>query len=181
MLNRGTVLSIVLLLAGAAAANAQPVTTAPHSGFWLSGGIGVGTSDTDVGDDAGPAGYLRLGGTLSEHFLLGGEVIGFGRDAGSADISQGNATAVLLYYPSSPGGLFAKAGVGFASVSVSQSVGGGIFTADDQGFGLTLGGGFDLRLGRNLFLTPNVDVLLQSFDDFADASVFLFTLGIGFH
>jgi len=100
---------------------------------------------------------------------------------GDVDISLGNATVDILYYPSSRGGWFVKAGGGWASAVVSADVGAGTFTSDEQGFGLTVGGGYDLRLGRNLFLTPNLDVLVQSFDDFADSNVFLLTVGVGFH
>ena len=155
--------------------------TAPHSGFWLGGGLGVGLTDEAAGDDAGPAGYLRMGGTPSDRVLLGGEVIGLSRDVGDATVSQANTTFSVLYYPSSPGGLFAKAGVGFASAVVSTDVAGGTFTSDESGFGLTFGAGYDVRIGRNLYLTPNLDVLVQTFDEFADSNLFLFTLGIGFH
>ena len=87
----------------------------------------------------------------------------------------------MLYYPASPGGFFAKGGIGFAYATVSEDVGPGTFTADEQGFGLTFGAGWDFRIGGNLWLTPNVDVLVQSFDEFADSNLFLFSLGIGFH
>lgn len=184
-MNRILALMVAFLLVGSSTGLAQhrrPARTAPHSGFWLNGGLGAGVTDEEApGDDVGPAFYLRMGGTPSDKVSLGGEVIGFTRKIGDTDVSLGNATFSVLYYPSSPGGFFAKAGAGFASVVVSTDVGSGTFSADDQGFGLTFGAGWDLRLGRNLFLTPNVDVLVQSFDEFADTNSFLFTLGIGFH
>ncbi|MFW6088983.1 MAG: outer membrane beta-barrel protein [Gemmatimonadota bacterium] len=172
-------LAATLLLVTGSSLAAQD--TAPHSGFWLSGGLGGGTTDTDSDDDSGPAAYLRMGGTPSERLLLGGEIIGLSRDVGSSTVSQANATFSLLYHPSSPGGFFAKAGAGFASAVVSTDVGGGTFETDESGFGLTFGAGYDVRLGRNLFLTPNFDILVQSFDEFADSNLFLLTVGIGFH
>ncbi|MFW6083778.1 MAG: hypothetical protein ACODAA_01025 [Gemmatimonadota bacterium] len=182
MINRTLAVATLFLLGGFVPLAAQQSADAVHSGFWLTGGLGVGVTDEgSSGDDAGPAFYLRMGGTPSERVLLGGEAIGFTRDVGGADVTLGNATFSVLYYPASPGGMFVKAGAGFASATVSTDVAGGTFTSDDQGFGLTFGGGYDVRIGENLYLTPNVDVMIQSFDEFADANSFLFTLGIGFH
>jgi hypothetical protein len=113
--------------------------------------------------------------------LLGGEVIGLGYDRNDAWISFGNATFDVLYYFQPAGGFFAKGGVGFASVTVSEDVGGGTFTTDDQGLGLTLGAGYDIRIGGNLYLTPNIDLLYQRFDEDRDNTVWLLTLGIGMH
>jgi hypothetical protein len=161
--------------------------TAPHAGFWLGGGIGAGFTDqgSEDTDDGGFAAYLRMGGTLSDRLLLGGELIGVTRSAdvgiGDANVHQGNATLSLLYYPASPGGFFAKAGAGFASASVVLQEENLTVTNDESGFGLTFGVGYDLRLGNNLWLTPNFDVLVQSFDEFADSNLFLLTVGIGFH
>lgn len=180
MIKRTIAFAATLLLMSSSGLAAQE--TAPHSGFWLSGGLGGGITDGDsAGDDGGPAAYLRLGGTTSDRVLLGGEIIGLSRDVGDATVSQGNSTFSVLYYPASPGGFFAKAGVGFASAVVSTDVGGGTFTSDESGLGLTFGAGYDVRIGGNLYLTPNLDILVQSFDEFADSNLFLFTLGIGFH
>ncbi|MGD8495238.1 MAG: hypothetical protein PVF05_03550 [Gemmatimonadales bacterium] len=151
---------------------------AGHSGVWLSGGLGGGTTSDDEG---GAAGYFRLGGTTSRNVLLGGEVIGLSYDEGDAQVSFGNATFDVLYYPAPAGGFFAKGGIGFASVTVSQDIAGGTFTSDDQGLGLTLGVGYDIRIGSNLYLTPNVDLLHQRFDEDREATIWLFTLGIGMH
>ena len=164
---------------------AQGNDTAPHSGFWLNGGLGAGFTDTGTLDDetdSGPAAYLRMGGTPSDKLSLGGEFIGVARDVDGVDVSQGNATLTALYYPTSPGGLFVKAGLGFANFTVSAELpGGATITDDESGFGLTFGAGYDVRLGRNFFLTPNLDILVQSFEEFADSNVLLLTLGLGFH
>lgn len=178
----------VCLLVSASTLNAQDAKpTAPHAGFWLGGGVGAGFTDEGSDDinDGGFAAYLRMGGTLSDRLLLGGELIGVTREAdadiGDASVHQGNATLSLLYYPSSPGGFFAKAGAGFASASVIVQEGNLTITNDESGFGLTFGVGYDLRLGSNLYLTPNFDVLVQSFDEFGDSNLFLLTVGVGFH
>jgi hypothetical protein len=180
MIKRTTAFAATLLLVSGSSLAAQDA--ASHSGFWLGGGLGVGLTDEDsAGDDAGPAAYLRMGGTPSDRVLLGGEVIGLSRDVGDATVSQANTTFSVLYYPASPGGFFAKGGIGFASAIVSTDVAGGTFTSDESGFGLTFGAGYDVRIGGNLYLTPNLDILVQTFDDFADSNLFLFSLGIGFH
>lgn len=180
MLKPTIALAVTFLLASGSGLAAQDA--APHSGFWLSGGLGVGfTDENSAGDDAGPAIYLRMGGTPSDRVLLGGEVVGLSRDVGDATVSQANTTFSVLYYPASPGGFFAKGGVGVASAVVSTDLAGGTFTSDESGFGLTFGAGYDVRIGGNLYLTPNLDVLVQSFNDFADSNLFLFSLGIGFH
>lgn len=178
----------MLLLVSASTVTAQDAKlTKPHGGFWLGGGIGGGFTDqgSDDIDDGGFAAYLRMGGTLSDRLLLGGELIGLTRDAGAgvddANVHQGNATLSLLYHPASPGGFFAKAGAGFASTSVVLREGSLTVTNEESGFGLTFGVGYDLRLGSNLYLTPNFDVLVQSFDEFGDSNLFLLTVGIGFH
>lgn len=181
MIHRIAALVALFLLASFVPLPAQQSAGA-HSGFWLSGGLGVGVTDEEsIGDDAGPAFYLRMGGTPSDRILLGGEVVGFTRDVGGADVTLGNATFSVFYYPAAPGGLYVKAGAGFASATVSTELAGGTFTSDDEGFGLTFGSGYDIKIGDNLYLTPNLDVMVQSFDEFADANSFLFTLGIGFH
>lgn len=145
-----------------------------HRGFWLSGGLGGGWME----GDGGAAVYIRLGGTPSNRLLLGGEVLVWTPDPDAEDVGQANVTATALWYPiyqstGSPGhDWFVKAGVGFA-------------TADNgfrkrDGFGVTLGSGYDFRLGNNLYLTPNLDVLIQFLEQDTDVGV-LITLGLGFH
>lgn len=173
-------LCLITLLASSATLSAQDGGRAPaeHVGLWLSGGLGGGTTSED---DDGPAGYFRIGGSVSEHVLLGGEVAGMTYDVNGTNVSFANATFTALFDPALPGGFFAKAGVGFASVMTSLDIGGGTFTTDDEGFGVTLGVGYDIRIGGNLYLTPNFDLLLQTFGDDRDASLVLFTLGLGMY
>ncbi len=186
---RAAFLCAAVLFGSAAFLSAQDSdrTPAAHQGVWLSGGLGGGTTDNDEGgftsdeDDGGPAGYFRMGGSVTPHILLGGEVIGMTVDRNGSDISFANATFTLVYDPALPGGFFAKGGIGFASVMTSTEFGGGTFTTDDEGFGVTLGVGYDIRIGGNLYLTPNVDLLLQTYSDDRNASMVLFTLGLGMY
>lgn len=132
-----------------------------RQGFWISFGFGGGW-DLDR-EEAGGAGYIRLGGTVDQRLLVGGEVLGVFREESGADVSVGNVTFSVLYYPS--GGFFVKGGLGFASREVSVSQGDVTVSTSSEGFGLTLGGGYDIRLARNFFLTPGVDVMLQTIED----------------
>ena len=118
-----------LLLMAAAPADAQ--RTADHSGFWISFGFGGGTA---FGDDAwdgdtkfGGAGFLRMGGSPSQQLLIGGELIGWGADQGSAEweIRVDDVTATVR--------------------------------DDQGGIGLGAGLGMDVQLARNFFLTPALD------------------------
>ena len=58
----------VLMTAGAAQAQT-------HEGFWVGFGFGAGSLGIDggTGRDTGVMGYLKLGGTINERFLLGME------------------------------------------------------------------------------------------------------------
>jgi hypothetical protein len=157
-----------------------------HDGFWVAFGVGAGTNLTEGYSDArlGGAGYVRLGGTVSPRLLIGGEAMGWVRERGGTTLSQGNATATLLLYPVRRG-VYLKGGLGFASWSAQTTSGPTTTTTTEGGFGATLGGGYDVQIGNNLFLTPNVDFLIQ----IVDSEIFtattgylvLFTLGLTWH
>lgn len=176
----GTAACALLLVPAAPAAAQSSGTTRSHAGFWLSGGLGGGLND---GGDGGGAAYVRMGGTLSQHVVIGGEAIGWNRDAGGINVSRGNAMFDVLLYPSTSAGGFLKAGIGFASVESSTDLVDVSLVADNEGAGAVLGAGWDLQLGDgNLYLTPNFDILLQGFDSLDRVNaLYLFTLGIGFH
>ena len=73
--------ALALLLIAAfnapAAAQGNPQT---REGFWISFGVGFGSLGCDDCDErqGGTNGYLRMGGTLSQKLLIGGEVSGAG-------------------------------------------------------------------------------------------------------
>lgn len=158
----------------------------PHQGFWIGFGLGGGinTADGFEGGRAGAAGYLRMGGTVSPKVLLGGEAIGWGRTIDEVTIGAGNTSFIVQFYPGSNGGVFLKGGLGIATIRVSTDILGVDVQATETGFGTTLGLGYDARVGRSLFLTPNVDVIWQTYDiggASADQAIVLFTLGLTWH
>jgi hypothetical protein len=147
-----------------------------HRGFWLSFGGGGGWEDTDFTfgtEGRGAAAYVRMGGTVRPQVLFGGEaLVWFNENGAGPDLTRVNVTASTLLYPSIRGGWFLKGGFGVAVYEV-----GGF---DRQGIGPTIGTGFDLQLGRNFYVTPNVDYMVQFFDDDTVGSL-LFTVGVTWH
>lgn len=148
-----------------------------HEGLWISFGAGGGWEDYNVNaGDVGRGGavYIRLGGTPSPRLLFGGEVlVWFNENRFGNEISRTNVMAVAQFYPSGRGGLFLKGGFGFSSYDI-----GGVSL--DEGIGTTVGMGVDFRLGRNFYVTPNVDYMVQFFDRDTVGSV-LVTLGVTWH
>jgi hypothetical protein len=110
---------------------------------------------------------VRLGGTLNQRLLLGGEITVWN---GGGSIYRGNTAFTALFYPSNEGGVFVRGLVGFANRSVKYTV----ITDDFQfltleesksGLGFGVGLGYDVRLARNFFLTPGVDAGVQYLAD----------------
>jgi hypothetical protein len=176
----------VLLLAvlGVQTAKAQNRRT----GFWISGGLGAGVNSSKSLDGerlGGGAGYLRLGGTLADgKLLLGGEFNGWVRSRNSIGHMRTNTTFTAIVYPSPVGGFFLKGGVGVSVIRVSTDVLGVAVSGTEEGFGGTLGLGYDIPVGASVSLTPNLDMLFQSFDGGAGNetnTILLLTIGITGH
>ena len=83
------------------------------------------------------------------------------------------------------GKTFSKGAIGVASDEVSMQI--GDFTTiieKKTGVGSTWGLGYDIRLGRNPYLTPNFDVLLRTIEQNGVTStniIMLITLGLTWH
>ena len=135
-----------------------------REGFWISFGFGVGSLGCeDCGDDEREVGTnfnLRLGGTMSQRLLIGGELNGWTKTEGDATLTVSNIGPVLLFYPNPNGGLFLKGGIGMANTSLEL----GSLTIDESGVGITIGLGYDARVGRRFALTPYFDILGSSYD-----------------
>ena len=165
----------------------------PHRGFWIGFGFGGGinlSKGLDGEQLGGGGGYLRLGGTPSQKVLLGFESIGWVREVDGATLGRGNASFAVMFYPSEKGGAFLKGGVGTATVARATTSGNSTTATSQGGFGLTVGAGWDVRLGRNIYLTPNLDFLFQWFESKTDLvlgqipgtnTILLFTLGLTWH
>lgn len=187
---RGPVMAAGLAAAALlVAAPAEAQREVRHQGFWIGAGLGGGWNTTkNVGatDEAQPGGavYVRLGGTPSEKFLLGGEVAAWAREQDNETFTRGNVTATLLFYPSRNGGFFVKGGIGFASMDRTTTSGTVTTIESFEGAGSTLGIGYDVRVGRNFYITPNVDFLAQriTINSVAEENTLvLFTVGATWH
>lgn len=166
---------------GIAPARAQTTDEGPrHQGFWIGFGLGAGFNLDAPDSKEGAAGYLRMGGTINQQLLIGGEANGWAREVDEATVSRGNATATVYFYPSLRGGAFLKTGLGFASARIEATSGNQTVTISDEGFGATFGAGYDFKVGRNFYITPNLDYLVQVISDETD-SILLLTIGVGWH
>jgi hypothetical protein len=145
-------ISAALLVIGSTAVQAQRPQT--RQGFWIGFGLGwgslgvsCGTPDCRTGRTGAASGYLKLGGTLSPHFLLGGETNGWTKEEERTTVTAANASLAAYYYPQPAGGLFLKGGAGIATF---KEEGGDAAS----GVGLVVGLGYDFRVGPNVSITP---------------------------
>lgn len=175
---------MVLCLGALPALGSAQSPAQPHKGFWIGFGLGGGVNLSKGLDNerlASGSLYVRLGGAVNQHLLLGFEAIGWARERESVVLSRGNATFTALAYPCRCGGVFVKGGIGSAGIARDELTGGEHHTAYKAGFGSTLGVGVDLKIGRNLYLTPNLDWLYQNLAEAPTNHLFLFTLGLTWH
>ena len=160
-----------------------------RKGFWIGFGLGGGSAGLDCSTCSderigGGSGYLRLGGTLSRHFLLGFETNGWLHSEGGVDESIAFASAVLLWYPSAKGALYVKFGLGGMAYGADDGVDELTATAPSA----SLGVGYEVRIGRNVSLVPYINSLASSAVDVEingvaipteDFSMNLFQFGLG--
>lgn len=150
-----------------------PVLWAQHpqvrQGFWIGFGLGYGPFDASctgcgsITSKSDFTGHLRLGGTFRPNVLLGGDIVAWTKSANGFDELGGNTTATVYYYPMVRSGLFLKGGVGVALYDLSPTNSGS--GAEGTGVGFTIGAGYDLRVGRNISLTPVGNFLFGSVGD----------------
>jgi hypothetical protein len=177
---------IALLLC---ASNLEAQQRQEHIFFWLSlgAGAGVNVSDELEGERSlGGAGYLRVGGAITQRVLIGVEFLAWARRHEAEAVvdpftmQRSNASILLMFYPSDMGGLFLKAGASGAWIDIEESG----TKVREQGTGARAGIGYDIRLGH-LYLTPNLDWMFQTFEAAPGANttnhMALATLGITWH
>ena len=149
-----------------------------REGFWIGFGFGSGSLGIDDGTDrdTGVVGYLKLGGTISERFLLGVEGNVWLKDASGVAVTRTNLSAVAYFYPSATSGFFLKGGLGSSRFLVEVS---GINTSETGG-GAVLGLGFDARVGDNWSITPVLNFNYGAFDG-GNSNIVELAVGVSWH
>ncbi len=119
-----------------------------REGVWFSVGFGFGSLGCEncIGRDSGLSGGLAVGGTLNQHVLLGVGTTGFARSVDGDLLSVGTLDGRVRVYPSRRSGFFLNGGVGLGSLSYLGE--------SEFGLGVMLGLGWDIRVGRNVSVTP---------------------------
>jgi len=151
-----TLVAVAVLPTGTALAATQE-----REGFWIGFGFGYGSARVSCDDcvangrEGGLAGFLKVGGTLNRKVLLGTEVSFWTKTQAVDTLNFGNATFTVTFYPWTSSGFFVKGGAGLSLVNTDVVEGGDLITLDlGDGFGAIAGVGYDLRIRRNLSITP---------------------------
>jgi hypothetical protein len=174
-----------LARAFAALAIAAPLLAGPacaqrrhRSGLWAEVASGQGfvrvvcAGCEEISTAAGPGGFLRVGGTITQRAFIGLETFGFtdesfGFDPGdtSGVAATGTLAVVLLWFPWRSG-VFFKGGVGAAGGDFIVSSGPSqADTAAGWGAVMTLGVGFDLPISRKFAITANAAAFITAMGD----------------
>ena len=170
-------LCLLVTMGGSALAAQRPMR--PHrAGLWGELGFGAGhvrvtcATCTSVVPADGPTSYVRIGGAVSDHVVIGFEAFSlldkafnFSLDVKESTAETATAAVIILWYPGRTG-LFFKGGVGAA---------GGLYTiprnatqsdtSSGAGMGLTFGAGWDWSFSRKFALTANVSTFVVAVGD----------------
>ncbi len=123
-----------------------------RGGFWFSGGLGVGSLGCEDCGERQTSGVidLALGGTLGDRLLLGAAVSGWSKEENGATLTVTTLEARVRFYPIAEKGFYMTGGLGLGTIRAEFA------RLDDSqnGLGLTLGLGWDIRVGRNVSITP---------------------------
>lgn len=130
---------------------------------WAIRSLGAGSADISCsscvsGPEGGGSGYLNAGWRLNPQTRIGAEFDLWTRvekDATGAQsrINFSDFVGTVTYYPSPRRNFFVKLGGGAAFTDVVGDANGVTVRADlGTGFGMIVGGGYDLRIGRRVSL-----------------------------
>jgi hypothetical protein len=177
----------MLLLVGCASVPSSAQGTRYH-GYWgslgLGGGLRLVSQDGATQSTGGGAMLLRMGGKISDRFLVGGEVGGWGSQDEDIWVGRFNWTATGVLFPSHTLGMFVKGGVGGATVrAVNYTSGTADGSVNKIGFGTSVGIGYDIGFGKSASLTPGFDFMYQWVDDpdARNGALLLLTIGVTWH
>jgi hypothetical protein len=192
----GVLVAATLLVAAPRAWAGHPQE---RHGFWIGFGGGYGSASASAdcdecgGDDRESSftGFFKLGGTLSPNVLLGVESNVWVKDESGATLTLGSVTGTITVYPSATGGFFLKGGFGASFVETSAEFDAFDVSLNKTGWGVLAGIGYDIRVGRDISLTPCInytygkpgDLVFEGEDILPGwkQNVVSFELGITFH
>lgn len=131
--------------------------------MWYQFGLGTGSMGCEGCRirKTGGAGMLAIGKTFTPRFQLGGIVDMGMMETDGLEISLGTIAALARFYPMAKGGFFLQSGIGVASLQVSGSAGSG----SDDGTAFLGGIGYDIRIRKNMSITPYLSHIASSFKD----------------
>ena len=173
---RATGLSALLTVVLASTSFAQQAQT--RDGFWIGAGLGYGSMGMscegcgDVDRVGAPSGYLKLGTTLRQNVLLGVETNAWTKSELGVRLTMANISGAVYWYPMATNGLFVKGGAGYSALDAG---GGGT-----NGFGVLGGVGYDVRMNKNLSITPVANWFRGGFDG-GSANVLQIGVGVTSH
>lgn len=136
-----------------------------RAGFWISGGIGLGSlgcEDCDEREGGGSV-AIALGGTINPNFQLGGSINAWSKTENSSTLTVATITGVAKYYPASD--FYIQGGIGVGTVDISFEEGGFSASVSNNGFGALIGFGYDIGVSSALNITPFVNVFATSSDE----------------
>ena len=172
----GLVAGVILSMLIATPASAQYAQT--REGFFFGVGMGYGSLGVGcdgcqgAGREGGLSGFLKVGGTVSPHVLLGAETNGWYKSISGYSLSMANLDGVVYYYPSLTAGVFVKGGLGYSVLSSDGE--------DESGLGWTFGAGYDFRIGKNTSITPVVNFFRGELSG-GNVNTFQLAVGVTLH
>ena len=165
-------------------------------GFWLNLSLAAGGENYrfDVpgtwqpDDQIEPSFWIAAGGTVNPYLRLGGELnswIYYHNDPATGYRITDYLVGGLLtgqVVPARRLGFFLKGGIGISRSG--ESISGGGYGIHEDGFAYLGGVGYEVRLGRNIFLTPAANIMFhRSSGDRGDPNGALhervWTVGVG--
>ncbi len=165
----------LMMVMSAVPALAQgPAAVPERHGFWVNFGMGYGSLGCDNcdGREGGLSGNLSLGGTVNDHLLLGVGTTGWVKETLGERLTAGTFDFRVRVYPVRTSGFFITGGLGAGSVSYADE--------NELGVGVVIGVGWDLRVGRNISLTPFYNGFAMRNEN-VDANVGQIGIGVSFH
>lgn len=176
--HRARALTTLALLATLGAMPLDAQRPQVRQGFWANLGLGVSSLGCDdCGDrETGTAVAIALGGTLNQKWQLGGGIHGWTKTEDGVTLTVGLASALTKFYPSATGGFHLIGGLGIASIDLSV----GNVSGTERGWGMLLGLGYDIRVGRNVSLSPFWNGVATWYDD-GDLNFGQLGLGVTVH